>query len=98
MRLEGYELGHIIDCVHAQDPLAEVFLYGSRTDTSAKGGDIDLLIISEKLSFTDKLDILICIKEKIGQQKIDLTIQTPDALAQNIFFQTIKSSLRKISR
>ncbi|WP_016779153.1 nucleotidyltransferase domain-containing protein [Anaerophaga thermohalophila] len=62
---------------------ATLYLFGSRTDNSKKGGDIDLYIqlseiksprrlIHQKAAFLSKLDIL------IGEQKIDVIINTPE--------------------
>jgi len=54
----------------------EIYLFGSRTDDSQRGGDIDLYIHSmsnERLS-AKKIDFLVGIKRKIGIQKIDLVI------------------------
>lgn len=55
-----------------------ISLFGSRSDLSARGGDIDLYIklkTSPKLDmFTFKRDLRILLKEKLGDQKIDLLI------------------------
>ena len=62
---------------------ATVYLFGSRTDDSQRGGDIDLYIqlsemessrqlIHQKAAFLTKLDVL------IGEQKIDVVINTPE--------------------
>jgi predicted nucleotidyltransferase len=59
-----------------------VYLFGSRTDDSKKGGDIDLYIqlnkeyspreiMLQKAEFLAKLDLL------LGEQKIDVLIKTP---------------------
>ncbi len=59
-----------------------VYLFGSRTDDSKKGGDIDLYvqptkeyspreIMLQKTKFLAKLDLL------LGEQKIDVLIKTP---------------------
>ncbi|MDF1882573.1 nucleotidyltransferase domain-containing protein [Sulfurimonas sp. SAG-AH-194-C21] len=53
-----------------------MYLFGSRVDDTAKGGDIDLFIeceIKENLS-KKKIDFLVSLKQKIGEQKIDVVI------------------------
>ena len=77
MRLENTEVNNIKACIHHFDIQADVYLFGSRTDDKKKGGDIDLLIISNKIDYTEKLKLKICLKEKLGEQKIDV-ITTPD--------------------
>ena len=58
-----------------------IYLFGSRTDDSKKGGDIDLFvdleaeqepkkIMLQKAEFLCKLDLL------LGEQKIDLLVKT----------------------
>ncbi len=56
------------------DDQAEIYLFGSRVDDNAKGGDIDLLAISKKIDFALKLKILAQFMIKLGEQKIDLVI------------------------
>ncbi|HLP60142.1 MAG TPA: nucleotidyltransferase domain-containing protein [Candidatus Deferrimicrobium sp.] len=52
---------------------ARVYLFGSRVDDNKKGGDIDILILSEqKLSLKDKTHIRYSFYEKYGEQKLDL--------------------------
>ena len=52
---------------------SKVFLFGSRTDDNKKGGDIDVLILSEeKLSFSDMSKMRISFYKIFGEQKIDL--------------------------
>jgi predicted nucleotidyltransferase len=41
MRLGANEVETIREEVRQSDPAAEIYLYGSRADDSAKGGDID---------------------------------------------------------
>ena len=57
MRLKEFEIVAIKDAVCSLDKEANVYLFGSRTDDMKKGGDIDLLIISDKLEFGDKYKI-----------------------------------------
>jgi predicted nucleotidyltransferase len=54
-------------------PDAKVYLFGSRIDDNAKGGDIDILVISnEKLSFIDISKMRIHFYKKFGEQKVDI--------------------------
>jgi uncharacterized protein len=73
-----------------------VYLFGSRTDDSEKGGDIDLLIklphepdqeniLLKKSEFLAKLEIL------LGEQKIDVVIHTRN----NFHLPIIKTALAK---
>lgn len=80
VRLQDWEIESIIttfsEYFNRED---ELWLFGSRTDLSQKGGDIDLFIDS-KMSDADKalqarLDFLIKLKDKIGDQKIDVVLK-----------------------
>ncbi len=55
-----------------------VYLFGSRTDDMKKGGDIDLIIKPElsqgQQFFKKKIEFLVNLKDRIGDQKIDLLI------------------------
>lgn len=56
----------------------EVMLFGSRTDDSKKGGDIDLYVSPTAPAdnlFKLKLKFLVDLKSKIGEQKIDLVLE-----------------------
>jgi uncharacterized protein len=74
VRLAPNEIKAIKDSVQTLDPNAKIYLFGSRTDIHKKGGDIDLLILSQTLTYDDKLRIKIKLFELIGEQKIDLLI------------------------
>lgn len=74
MRLEDYEVRAIKDAIYKRDSKAKVFLFGSRVDNTKKGGDIDLLVISQYLNKMDGWTIKDEICDKIGQQKIDIVI------------------------
>lgn len=89
LRLSEEEHKTIVDVCKERDQKVEVYLYGSRTDLLAKGGDIDLLIVSNKLRFRDKLDILSALKERLGDQKIDLVIAEEHELATDPFLREI---------
>ncbi|MBI3294980.1 MAG: nucleotidyltransferase domain-containing protein [Deltaproteobacteria bacterium] len=85
MRLSLPEQKAICDAIHRADSAATVFLYGSRVRDDLKGGDIDLLVLSETISFGVRIQILSEIKEQIGEQKIDLLVKTPQQAATDPF-------------
>jgi len=75
MRLSTPEWSTIFNVPSKLDGHCEIYLYGSRADDALKGGDIDLLVFSEQLTFSDKITALVEIKDILGEQKIDLTIK-----------------------
>lgn len=92
MRLTEKERGVIAKSVREFDCDAKVYLYGSRIDSTLKGGDIDLLVVSEKISFANKIDILVQVKSVLGEQKIDLTIRNKEELRTDPFFREVKKT------
>jgi uncharacterized protein len=78
MRISSQERVAIVQAIQAQDPAAQIFLYGSRTDDQALGGDIDVLLLSQKIKFANKLDIMVRLRQSLGERKIDLAV-FPDA-------------------
>jgi predicted nucleotidyltransferase len=91
MRLSLKEQQFIKQTIYRFDPNAMVYLFGSRVDDSKKGGDIDLLILSAHLSFTQKRQIKIKLYELIGEQQIDLILakDTSDPFIQVIFEEAV---------
>jgi predicted nucleotidyltransferase len=78
MRLIHEDQLAISNTIHSADADAEIYLFGSRVDDTAKGGDIDLLILSKKINLMTKLDILAQLHQQLGARKIDIAIY-PDA-------------------
>ncbi|MCK9282620.1 MAG: nucleotidyltransferase domain-containing protein [Melioribacteraceae bacterium] len=87
MRLSKEEIEIIKKSVLDIDPNALIKLFGSRTDDTKLGGDIDLLLISDKLSFHDKLTILVNMKKYLGERKIDIIIFNKTDLFHNYINQ-----------
>ncbi len=58
-----------------------VYLFGSRTDDSKKGGDIDLLLLTnvdiQRALKTQKHILLEELRHAAGDQRVDLTIKKP---------------------
>jgi predicted nucleotidyltransferase len=70
-----------------------VYLFGSRTSDRYKGGDIDLFITSkEKQSLTmrSKLSFLAELKALIGDQKIDVILDTEATQTKSNFYHSIQ--------
>ena len=76
MRLSSIEIKKIIDVAkEAYGSSVKVFLFGSRTDDSKRGGDIELLIrteTQEKLGFMGRVLMRAKLKMVLGDQKIDI--------------------------
>ena len=74
MRLEKEQAEFITGTIRELDPQARVFLFGSRVSDKARGGDIDLLVLSSALKYHHKLLIRSRLREGLGNRKIDLII------------------------
>lgn len=91
MRLSKQEQQTIKSVIQRYDPRAKVMLFGSRTDDNARGGDIDLLVITQVLGFPDKLHILADLHQQLGEQKIDLLLDDGQgAFAQSVWSGAIE--------
>jgi len=78
MRLSLFEIENIIKLKNRYFSESDkIYLFGSRIDDSAKGGDIDLYIelYNKDVNYYDKKNqFLLDLKKSIGEQKIDLII------------------------
>lgn len=84
MRLDGQQKKAIIDAVKGLDREARIILFGSRVDDNARGGDFDLLVVSDKLGLRDEWVIRRDILDQMGWQKLDLIIARRDQLSSGI--------------
>jgi predicted nucleotidyltransferase len=80
MRLAESEIAAIREEIGRLDPRAEIYLFGSRVDDTARGGDVDLLVISDALGFRDVLRLRSGILDRIGWQQLDLIVRRRDQL------------------
>lgn len=74
MRLRPKEKQAILKAIYSIDPNSKVFLFGSRVDDSSKGGDIDILVFSDKIKYGDKLIAKKKIFSTLDEQKIDIVV------------------------
>ena len=101
MRLKHTQIEQIHEALRGsfQDVPYQLFLYGSRTQDDGKGGDIDLLILTneEGVEHFDQccLDILVAIKKMpaIGQRRIDLKAALAAELTRDPFLRSIQNQL-----
>ena len=82
MRISTKDQKIICEAVHELDSDARIYLFGSRVDDQAKGVDIDLLVISDRLKFNDLLKLRPMILDQIGWQQLDLIIKKNSELNQ----------------
>jgi uncharacterized protein len=81
VRLPPEERATIKAIVARRDPDARIFLFGSRTDPDARGGDIDLLIESGSLDRAQLRQIRLDLQDGLGPQQIDLVLLGPSPSA-----------------
>lgn len=100
MRLSFFEVESIVKTFTEVFGEGKIYLFGSRTDDSKKGGDIDLFldipysddVHSNKIRFLTKLE------EKIGEQKVDVVFKKDDSrlIEQEINKQKVELSMENI--
>ncbi len=76
MRLSYSEQEAILKSFYEVFGEGKIYLFGSRVDDETKGGDIDLYVIPKNRDelARKKIDFLLSLKNKIGEQKIDVLI------------------------
>ena len=98
MRLTENERDNIIAACRsvAGDRPFSLYLFGSRVKDDERGGDIDLLLVVAPGDLIAirllKHHFLQEIKARIGMQKIDFLIASPQALSQDEFLRNASAS------
>jgi len=87
VRLSKAEIDNLKTALTSIDPQASLYLFGSRTDLKKRGGDIDLLIISQRIKKSDLTDIRWHFFEEFGEQKMDIV--TDDGSVQTPFVEMV---------
>ena len=94
MRLTASEITAIREEAGRLDPKAEVYLYGSRVDDSARGGDVDLLVVSDTLGLRDVLRLRTRILDRIGWQQLDLVVRRRDQVDEPLAAMAQETGVR----
>lgn len=79
VRLTDQEIKHIRESFVETFGAGELYLFGSRADDSRRGGDIDLYVRPQAQvldSLRHKIAFLGSVKRRIGEQKIDVVIDS----------------------
>ena len=77
MRLESNKCSLLKESILKILPKARVYLFGSRTDNTRKGGDIDILILGDrKLTLSEQSQVHFEFETQFGEQKLDLVSMT----------------------
>ncbi len=73
MRLEKQKANFLKSLITEHLPKSDVYLFGSRTDSSKKGGDIDILVLADReLTRKEKASVEFAFFQKFGEQKLDI--------------------------
>jgi len=73
---------------------AKVYIFGSRTDTKRKGGDIDIFIKTEReVTLDQKLTFLARLELKGIERKIDLLVLSPDTEVKDIHKEALRTGI-----
>jgi len=100
MRLSVFEVQSILNTFHEVFGNGKVYLFGSRIDDTQKGGDIDLYFATDNREnlYEKKIDFLVKIQQKIGQQKIDIVFakDSSRSIEQEIIGTKMELNIEKV--
>lgn len=74
MRLTQNEIHLLKEKLTTLSEDAKLYLFGSRVDDSKRGGDIDLLVVSKKLTKKDLRHLRLAFFKVFGEQKLDILL------------------------
>ena len=94
MRISKQEIASIKElAVNIFGKETKVLLFGSRIVDHKRGGDIDLFVTNNKkenLTLAAKINFLVELKLLIGEQKIDVVLDTESTRSKKQFYNSIK--------
>ena len=74
MRLYAEQIEVLKSKLHTLSSSAKLYLFGSRVDDTLKGGDIDLLVVSDTLTKKDLRFLRVEFFKHFGEQKLDIVL------------------------
>lgn len=74
MRLYENQINVLKNKLQSISSTAQLYLFGSRVDDTKKGGDIDLLIVSDVVKKKDLRILRVEFFKHFGEQKIDIVL------------------------
>jgi len=81
MRLAAEQIGHIVSATRELlGPGARVWLFGSRVDDARRGGDIDLLVESDRhveQPVWTAAQLSARLQRRLGERRIDVLVSDP---------------------
>ncbi|TSA57508.1 MAG: nucleotidyltransferase domain-containing protein [Methylophilaceae bacterium] len=80
MRISHRDAETISRIVSSHDPVAVVKLFGSQVRDDAAGGDIDLLILSSRISLFERLQIESDLQDVFGVRQFDIIVARPETV------------------
>jgi len=83
MRLSNSEITVLKESLSQLASDAKLYLFGSRVDNTKRGGDIDLLVVSDKLTKRELRKLRLDFFKQFGEQKLDIVLD--DGKFENIF-------------
>ena len=89
MRLSESEVTLLKNKLIELSPDAKLYLFGSRVDDSKRGGDIDLLVVSQRLTKKDLRRLRLHFFDTFGEQKLDIILD--DGSFSNPFHKIVFS-------
>jgi len=87
MRLTQNEVTLLKEKLASLSQEAKLYLFGSRVDDTKRGGDIDLLVVSKKLTKKDLRHLRLAFFKVFGEQKLDILLD--NGTFQNPFHRMI---------
>lgn len=102
IRLSEFEIKSIKTSFDKYFKSGSIYLFGSRVDITKRGGDIDLYIdtLDKDQLIDKKINFLIDVKSKIGEQKIDVVISKDKTrkIEQEALSKGVKLSIENTRR
>lgn len=92
MRLQKDQIQVLKQCLSTLSENAKLYLFGSRVDDTKRGGDIDLLVVSDEITKRDLRLLRVDFFKHFGEQKMDIVLDNGEfknAFVKHIFEKAI---------